>query len=165
MAELLITLFVFITAPVSDWQIALGKYLGAVLFFLTMLAPTLGYVALLEVVADPDYGPIAAGYLGLGLVGMLYLAVGLFASSLTENQVVALLLTVFFFVIVELLATTGGQWIGPPADQYLFSLSILLRISDLAKGVIDTSHVAAFLAASAWFIVLTVVALESRRWR
>lgn len=154
-----------ITAPVSDWQIVVGKYLGAVGFLLTMLLPTLGYVAVLEAVSDPDYGPIAAGYLGLVLVGMLYLSVGLFTSALTENQIVSLLGTVFFFVILELLATTGGQWIGPPFDEYLFSLSILLRISDLAKGVIDTSHIVVFLAATGWFIVLTVVALESRRWR
>lgn len=159
------TLESLITAPVSDWEIALGKYLGAVAFFLTMLAPTLLYVALLHVVANPDPGPILAGYLGLVLVGMLYLAFGLLASSLTENQVVALLATVFFFVLLELAATQAGRRLEPPLDQLVFSLSIFLRISDFAKGVIDTAHIAAFLSASVWFVVLTVVVLESRRWR
>ncbi len=154
-----------ITAPISDWQIVVGKYLGALAFFAAMLLPTLAYVGLLETISDPDYGPILSGYLGLLLVGSLYLAVGLFTSAVTENQIVSLLSTVFFFILLELLSTTGGQWLGPPFDEALFSLSIFLRIADLAKGVIDTAHIAAFLAASAWFVVLTVVVVESRRWR
>jgi ABC-2 type transport system permease protein len=154
-----------ITAPVSDWQIVVGKYLGAVAFFIAMLLPTLAYVGLLELVSDPDYGPILAGYLGLILVGMLYLSVGLLTSAITENQIVSLLATVFFFILLELLSTTGGRWLGPPFDEALFPLSIFLRIADLAKGVIDTAHIAVFLAASAWFVVLTVVVVESRRWR
>lgn len=153
------------TAPVSDWQIVVGKYLGAAGFFITMLAPSLVYVGVLEVVADPDYGPILAGYLGLVLVGMLYLAVGLLTSALTENQVVSLLATIFFFIILELGATQGGRYAPEPLDRWLYSLSILLRISDLAKGVIDTAHIAVFLSATAWFVVLTVIAVESRRWR
>jgi ABC-2 type transport system permease protein len=159
------TLEWLITSPVSDWQIVVGKYLGAVAFFLLMLLPTVGYVGLLEAVSEPDYGPIAAGYAGLVVVGMLYLAVGLFTSSLTENQVVSLLATVFFFVLLELLATMGGRWVGPPMDEALFSLSILLRIADFSKGVIDTSHAVFFFAGSGWFVVLTVAAVESRRWR
>lgn len=159
------TLEGLITAPLSDWQILAGKYLGACAFFATMLLPTIAYAGLIEAAADPDYGPIAAGYAGLVLVGMLYLAAGLFFSSLTENQVVALLATVFFFVLVEMLATAGGRWIGPPIDEHLFALSVQGRIADFAKGIIDTAHIAAFLAASAWFVVLAVVAVESRRWR
>lgn len=154
-----------ITAPVSDWQIVVGKYLGAFGFLLSMLAPTAAYVGLLELVADPDYGAIAAGYVGLVLVGGVYLAVGLFTSAVTENQIVSLLGTVFFFVLLELAATSGARWIGPPMDEYVFSFSVLLRVADLAKGVIDTAHVAAFAAGAAWFVVLTVVAVESRRWR
>ena len=79
-------------APISDWAIVIGKYLGGVAFLLTLLAPTLLYVALLEWLSDPDYGPILAGYLGLTLLGMLYIAVGLLVSSLTRSTVVALLL-------------------------------------------------------------------------
>lgn len=153
------------TAPVGDAAIVLGKYLGAVLFFATMLLPTLAYPALLEAVADPDYGPILAGYAGLVLVGMLYLSAGLCTSALTENQVVSLLATIFLFVGLELAATAGGRWLGPPADAYLFEASVLLRVADFAKGVIDTSHAAVMLSASAWFLVVAVVVLNARRWR
>lgn len=154
-----------VTAPVSDWQIVLGKYLGAVAFYLAMLCPTLVYVGVLSLVADPDPGPIVSGYVGLLLVGMLYLAAGLFTSALTENQIVSLLSTVFFFVILELITSIGARWVGPPFDEALFAFSIFLRVADLAKGVIDTAHVVTLLVASAWLVIMTVVAVESRRWR
>ncbi len=159
------TLESLMTAPVSDWTIVVGKYLGAVGFLLCMLAPTLLYVGLLEMVADPDYGPIAAGYLALLLVGALYLSFGLLASALTESQVVALLATFFFFVLWEVLATEGARLLGPPFDQPLFALSILLRIADMSKGVIDTAHVVFFLSGSVFFVTLATMAVESRRWR
>jgi len=159
------TLESLMTAPVSDWAVVLGKYLGSVAFLIAMLAPSLVYVALLEALANPDYGPLLAGYTGLLLVGMLYLAAGTLASALTENQTVALLATFFFFVFLDLAATQGGRWLGPPLDQALFSLSVLSRIADMAKGVIDTAHAAFFLSASTVFLVGAVVALESRRWR
>ena len=82
-----------LTAPLSDWQVVGGKFAGSLLFLLAMLAPTLLYVVLLEAVADPDMGPILAGYTGLFLVGMLYMSVGMLFSSLTENQVVAFLVS------------------------------------------------------------------------
>lgn len=154
-----------VTAPVADWQVVVGKYLGAVGFLIAMLCPTLLYVALMGLIADPDPGPIISGYVGLLLVGMLYLSFGLFTSALTENQIVSLLSTVFFFVILELVSTAGGRWMGPPLDEAIFSLSIFLRIADLAKGVIDTAHVAVLLSASAWFVMMTIVAVQSRRWR
>jgi len=153
------------TAPVSDWQVVFGKYLGAVGFLACLLAPTLLYAGLLEAVADPDYGPIGAGYLALLLVGMLYLAVGLFTSALTENQVVSLIATLFFFLLLELATTQGGRFLGPPWDRSLFSFSVLLRVGDMAKGIIDTAHIAFFTLASLWFLVLTVTVLEFRRWR
>lgn len=153
------------TAPVSDWQIVGGKYLGALGFFACMLAPTLVFVGVLELLSDPDYGPIGAGYLALILVGMVYLSVGLLCSTLTESQIVALLATLFFFILIEVASLQGGRSLGPPFDEPLFALSIRLRMADMAKGVIDTSHIIFFIAVSAWFCVLSVIALEVRRWK
>lgn len=154
-----------LTAPLSDWHVVIGKYAGAVLFLAALLAPTLVYVGVLELVADPDPGPILAGYLGLFLVGMVYLAVGMLFSSFTENQVVAFLGTLFFFLLLWFASTQGAPLAPPPFDDALRSLSIYARLSDFAKGVIDTAHVAFFLTVSAWFCVLTVIRLEIRRWR
>ncbi|MDX2114790.1 MAG: ABC transporter permease [Planctomycetota bacterium] len=159
------TMEVLMTSPISDWQMVLGKYLGAVGFFLLMLSPSLVYVGLLEALADPEYGPIATGYAGVILVGMLYLSAGLFTSALTENQVVSLLSTIFFFVLLELGVTQGARLAGPPFDRAIYGFSVLLRAGDFAKGIIDTGHVVALLAGSAWFIVLSVAVVESRRWR
>ncbi|HVZ94868.1 MAG TPA: ABC transporter permease subunit [Phycisphaerales bacterium] len=152
-------------APVSEWAVVFGKYLGAFAFLLAMLAPTLLYVALLEHLANPDYGPILCGYLALLLTGALYLAVGTLASSLTQNQVVALLLTLFFFIGMEVIATQVAVMLGPPWDRPLFSLSLSRRVEDFARGVVDTSHLVFFTVLSAWFLILAVVRLESRRWR
>lgn len=153
------------TSPLSDWQTAIGKYLGGLMFLIVMLLPTLAHVAVLEWVADPDYGPIAAGYLGLLMVGMLYLAVGLFMSSLTANQIVAYLGTLFFFLILFFAASQGARLVGPPWDAYLMAAAPGPRIEDFARGVIDTRHAVFFVSISAWFVVGAVVSLESRRWR
>ena len=159
------TLEPLMTSPVSDWHIILGKYAGALLFLATMFAPTLLYTLLLELIAEPDYGPILSGYLGLFLLGMLYVAVGLLMSALTENQIVSFLATLFFFLLVWFITAQGAQYIGPPLDQHLYALSPYARIDDFAKGVIDTGHVVFFLATSTWFVVIAVITLESRRWR
>jgi len=154
-----------LSAPISDWQVVIGKFLGAAGFLVAMVAPTLVYVLVLEVIADPDYGPILAGYLGMALVGMLYLAVGLLGSSLTNNQTVAFLATLFFLLIARFGALEGPKHLGEPFARWLFALSIDLREASFARGVIDTGDVAFFVAATVWFVVLTVAVVESRRWR
>lgn len=154
------------TSPISDWHIVIGKYLAALAFLITMLAPTLVHVGVLELLASPDYGPILAGYLGLVCVGACYLAVGLFFSSLTSNQIVAFLSTLFFFTILAF-ASSGNvaSLVDEPLRSLLFGLSISLRVADFAKGVFDTSHAAFFAAVVVFFLVLSVVGVESRRWR
>ncbi len=154
------------TAPISDWHIVIGKYLAAFAFLVTMLLPTLVHVGVLELLADPDYGPILAGYLGLICVGACYLAVGLFFSSLTNNQIVAFLSTLFFFVLLAF-ASSGNvaARVDEPLRSLLFGLSINLRVEDFAKGVFDTRHAAFFGAVVIFFLVLSVVGVESRRWR
>lgn len=154
------------TAPVSDFAVIIGKYLGAVGFLLLLLAPTLVYPLTLELLADPDYGPIAAGYLGLALTGVLYLAAGTFFSALTSSQTLAFLGTLFSLLLVRLVTTSAiAQRAPTELSRILYALSIDQRLSDFSRGVIDTGDVAFFLASSAWLIVLAVVALQSRRWR
>ena len=154
------------TSPVTDAGIVLGKYLGGVLFLAAMLLPTLTYAAVLFAVSDPapDPGPMGAGYLSLLLVGMLYLAVGTFASALTANQTLAFVGTFLFLFLMQLL--TSGTLSLPPAIAGLLSFVALRpRIADFAKGVIDTSNIVFFLTAAAWFLVLAYVAVQVRRWK
>lgn len=158
------TLEILTTSPVRSWSIAAGKYLGACAFLAAMLAPTLVYVAALEAVADPDYGPILTGYLGLLLSGAVYLAVGLLASTLTASQTSAFLGALFTLLLLRIGSLQGGM-LPAPWSGVLFAVSLDLRVSDLAKGVVDLGGIAFFAAASVWFVMLSSVALEARRWR
>ncbi len=153
------------TAPVSDWEVAIGKYVGAVGFMLLMLAPTLTFAVALFTLASPDPGPILAGYIGLILLGMLYLSIGLLASAVTSSQIVAFLGTMFFLLLVRLGALKGAEFVSEPYDRALYALLVDLRMLDFARGVIDTAHVVFFVAASMWFVALTALSLEIRRWR
>lgn len=161
-----------LTSPVSELAVVAGKYLAAVGFLVTALLPTLAYVWLLSMLARPDLGPVLAGYLGILLLGMLYLAVGTLLSTLTSSQTLAFLSTLFVLVAIEFVLTAVeavaaqmGVTIKPPWDQLLLGLSANARLGDFAKGVIDTSHVVFFLAASLWFVVMAAVVLRMRRWR
>jgi len=158
------TLEILTTSPVTSASVALGKYLGACGFLVAMLAPTLVYVGALEAVADPDYGPVLSGYLGLLLSGMVYLAVGLLASALTASQTSAFLGCLFTLLLLRIGSLQGGS-LPEPWSDLAFALSLDLRVEDFAKGVVDLGGVAFFLAASMWFVALAGVALEARRWR
>jgi ABC-2 type transport system permease protein len=160
------------TAPVSDIAVTLGKFAGGMLFLLAMFAPTLLYPVVLAAVSDPrpDPGPVFAGYVGLILLGSLYLAFGMLLSSLTSNQTLAFVSTFLLLVLYRL--GTSDRVIGsglvpiPPSIAHaLSSLSPGPRLDDFARGIIDLGHVIFFLSASAWLLVLTFIALEMRRWR
>lgn len=158
-----------LTAPVSDAAVVLGKFFGACLFLLTLLLPTFIFVIILHIASDgtPDPGPILAGYLSLMLLGSLYLAAGTLVSSLTSNQTLAFLGT-FLFLLMLLLIT--GEIASNPAlprwaSTALIWLSPSRRLEDLAKGLLDLSHIVFFIAASGWFLALAIVSLQSRRWR
>lgn len=154
-----------LTAPVPDAAVVGGKYAAALLFLLTMLAPSAVYVFVLGALARPDYGPIAAGYLGIVLLGMVYLAVGLLASALTSSQSLAFLATLFALLLLDVGARLAPQFAPSWAVSVLFALSPTLRVDDFARGIIDTGHVVYFLAVSFWFVALAAIALQSRRWR
>ena len=125
---------------------------------------------LLGVFGRPDYGPIASGYLGLVLLGALYVAVGVFASSLTSNQVIA---AVVGFVILIMLALLGpwvsttlpSDWHGIPWRGIVQQASVKTHYTDFSQGVVDATHVVYFLALALYALFLTVKVLESRRWR
>ncbi len=154
------------TSPVSDASIVLGKYVGAVLFLAAMLGPTLIHAGVLYALGDPrpDLGPIAAGYLSLFLLGALYLAVGMLFSSLTANQTLAFLGT-FLFLLVAMMVTSDIVALPPALTRIASVVSLGPKLNDFAKGVIDTGHIVFFVATSAWFLSLTYVSLQSRRWR
>lgn len=155
------------TSPAGDAAIIVGKYLGAAAFLVLALAPTLLQAAALWVLSDPhpDLGPMASGYLSLVLAGMLFLSVGLLASTLTSNQTLAFLSTFFVLLLLLLLSVIGPAPIPAFARPVVAALAIGPRLSDFARGVIDTTHIVFFASTSIFFLALAYVALQSRRWR
>jgi len=155
------------TAPIPDFTLVLSKYLAAVLFLLSMLLPTLTYPIILFFISDPppDPGPIVAGYLSLILTGLLYLSLGTLASALTSSQTLAFLGTFMTILALLLISSIAADQLPRAWGDALRSLSISTRVADFARGVIDSAHLVYFLTASALILILTHVALESRRWR
>ena len=152
-------------SPISEWHIALGKLLGSFAFYNAVLLPTLAFPILLAALTDIEPAPIITGYLGLLLLGLTYLSVGLFASSLTDSQVVAFLLTFAFFIALWVATGPGAQLLGPPLDQPLFALSIQHRLAPFAAGVIDLTAALFFLTFASIALLLTVISLQWRHWR
>jgi|GEM_PF-43252 len=153
------------TAPAGDWSVTLGKYLGSLGFLLLMLVPTLVYPILLAIVSSPspDLGPIFAGYLMLVLVGMLYLGIGMVASSLTASQILAFLGTMMTLILIIMLTEVIATKVDPTFAGALQELSIMSRIQELSKGIIDTATIAFFVIGTVWMLVLASAVLEVRR--
>ena len=154
-----------LTAPVPDASLVVGKYLAGMLFLVTMLAPTLVYVVVLGALARLDYGPILAGYLGLLLLGMLYVAVGCVASALTSSQTLAFLGTLFALLTIDLVVVRVAAESSGAMQRALYALSPNVRAADFYRGLIDTANVAFFVVASVWFLMIATIVLQSRRWR
>jgi ABC-2 type transport system permease protein len=153
-----------LSAPITDFQLVLGKFLAGVGLCVVFLLPTLVYPAILFAYGNPEIGQIAAGYLGLLLLGLALMALGLAISSLTGNQVVAAAGS--FGVIILLWAGGvvsggGGTWWG----QVLSYLSMLEHFGDFANGVIETRHIVYYLSFTVLLLFLTLRAVASQRWR
>lgn len=156
------------TAPVQETDVVVGKFLGAFGFFCVLLAPTLLYVVMLRIYSRLDFGPIFSGYLGILLVGAMFVSIGLFCSSLTRSQVVAAVTAIAILFVITIApwwalregaSTLSGRW-RTVVDQGVYN-----RYVDFSKGVVDTGHVVFFLALTAVFLFLTTKVLESRRWK
>lgn len=154
-----------LSTPIRDIQVIFGKWLGAMGFFVLMLIPTYVHVILLEVFASPDYGPIFTGYLGIVLVGGFYIAIGLFASVITKNQIIAYLTAVFIILLFTLVMFMVSQYVPHSYAQWLGYANVMVQYDDFRKGLIDTGNVIFFLSGIGFFLILANAVLESRRWR
>ena len=159
------TLESLLTAPVTDVQVVLAKFLGSWLFYLAMLTPTLVYLVILRIYGNPEYGPVISGYLGLALLGALYIAIGILASSATSSQVIAAVVAVVVLILLVLLAPAVESSVPPPWRTVIHYASIQTHYKDFTLGLVDVVHVIYFVAVTAWALFFTVKILESRRWR
>ena len=158
------TIELLLTSPVRDWEVIIGKYVASFVFLIATVALTLYYTILLYVFASPDPGPIYAGYLGLALYGGAALAIGLLCSTLTSNQIVAAVVAMGI-LLVMFFADLAADNIGGTASTIISEISIRSHFEDFNRGIIDTKHVVYYLSVIAFFLFMSVRALESRRWR
>lgn len=158
------TIELLLTSPLTDFQIVMGKFIGGLVLYAAMLAITVVHIGFLFWFGNPEWRPVATGYLGLLLMGSCFLSLGLFVSSLTKNQIVAGMVTFAVFLLFWVI-----NWIatftGPTMQAVLNYLSITEHLNDFARGVIDTKHLVYYVSFIAFSLFLTVRAVDSERWR
>jgi ABC-2 type transport system permease protein len=158
------TIELLLTSPLTDFEIIMGKFLGALALYAIMLSVTLIHLAILFIYGRPEWKPILTAYLGLLLLGGCFLAVGLFISSLTKNQIVAGMVTFAVFLFLWVI-TWIGSFSGPTVDKLTNYLSIIDHFDDFGKGVIDTTHVIYYVSFITFGLFLTAKSVDSERWR
>ncbi len=159
------TLELLLTQPIREVELVLGKYLSSVIFVLFLLVITFYFPLLLHIFGNPDRGPMISGYLGVFLQWLAFLAIGLVASSLSQNQIVAGVITFAVLLILWLSDILAGSVLsGIPADVARY-ISMTRRFEDMSRGVIDTKDIVFFVSVVVSCLFLATQIITSRRWR
>jgi ABC-2 type transport system permease protein len=156
---------VLMTAPVTEGQVIAGKYLAAFTFYAFLWLPTLAYAAIVAHYSAVDWGPVAAGYVGVLGIGALFLAVGIFASAMTRSQLVAAMISVACVFLLFLVGLFEELINNQAAKQAMGYVNLWGHIDELAKGIVDTRRLVYYLSASLFFLFLASRALEDKKWR
>ena len=158
------TVELLLTNPVQEWEIVTGKFLASIMLVLVMLACTLLFPAFLFIFGSPDKGPIITGYLGIFLQAAAFLSIGLWASSLTQNQIVAAIVS-FALLLIFWLSDNLGQFLGGTIGQIVSYTSVNAHFQSFPQGVIESKDVIYYLTLVIAGIVLSTLSLQSRRYR
>jgi len=152
------------TTPITPLQIIIGKFFAGLLFYIVLLIPTMFFQSILFMYGSPEFMPILSGYIGLILMGGAFIAVGLFISTTTENQIIAAIggfaLSLLLWVI-----GWGAHYAGPTLGGVLNYISIINHFEDFAQGVIDSTHVIYYILFSFVGLYFSVKMIESVKWR
>jgi len=158
-----------LTKPLTDWQIILSKYLASVILVLFTLIPTLLYyysVGKLGITEfNLDIGATWGSYFGLALLSTVFVAIGIFASSLSSSQIVSFIIAVFlsFFVYIGFESLSSIPFLSG-IESLILNLGINEHYISMSRGVIDTRDLVYFLSVNLVFLMLTKIRIESRRW-
>ncbi len=165
------TLEMLMTAPVTDFEVVLAKYLGAVVLYSLMWGLTGLYVLILRHFSGGqtalDLGPIASGYLGVLVISQFLIAIGVLASSLTNSQVTAALIS---FAALFLILIVLGMWMthlfpGGSMERWIHFLSASDHMEDFQRGIVDVRPLVLYLSGTALALFITTRVVESRKWR
>jgi len=164
------TLEIISTRPITELQIILGKYFAALVLVIIALLPTFLYYYTIYQLATPvgniDAGAIRGSYIGLCLLSATFISIGVFASALTDNQIVAFILAAFLCFVFYLAfnALSGLDLVGGKVNDIIQSIGIQYHYESISRGVVDSRDVIYFLSLIVIFILCTKTALESRKW-
>jgi ABC-2 type transport system permease protein len=144
----------------------MGKFLSALAFYIILWIPTVVYVIILNQHSSVDLGPVASGYLGVLLLGVLFLGVGTFTSTLTNNQLIAAILA--FAAMVALFSVGLIQQLlvsSSTIKSALEYMNVWTQMDDFARGIVDSRHIVYTLSTGIFFLFLATKSLEVKKWR
>jgi ABC-2 type transport system permease protein len=156
---------VLMTAPVTEGQVVAGKYLAAFAFYLCLWLPTAAYAVVVDRFGDVDWGTIAAGYLGMALVGALFLSIGVLGSALSKNQIVAAIITFALNLLVFMVVFLTNLANEPRLKDLFGHVSIAEHMEEFSKGIVDTRRLVFYLSTTLFFLWVASRALEDKKWR
>ena len=158
------TIELLLTSPVTDVQIILGKFLGAMALYAAMIAITVIHMLLLFSWGNPEWKVVVTGYVGLLLMGGCFISVGLLISSMTKNQIVSGMITFAVFLLLWVV-----NWIAsftsPTTQSVLNYLSITDHFDDFTKGILDTKHLVYYFSVMSFGLFLTARSVDTERWK
>ena len=163
------TIELLLTKPLTDFQIVFAKYIAGFTLVLFSLLPTLVYFYSVYQLGSPigniDVGGTIGSYFGLLFLGSVFVAIGIFASSITNNQIISFIVAVFlsFFCYVGFESISALEYFGG-VDDIIMKMGINEHYISMSRGVIDTRDVIYFLSTIFLFLILTKTALSSRKW-
>lgn len=157
------TIEILATKPIHDHEIIIGKFLSAWVLFMIALLPTLVYYFTITILGDIEIGPVIGGYLGLILVGGVFISIGVFGSTLTENQVIAFIIS-FLLVFVLFILDKILLFVPGFLATILEFISIDYHFSNIARGVIDTRDIIYYFSAIILMLYSSTVVISKRRW-
>lgn len=160
------TLEILMTLPVRDHEVVLGKFCASFCFLILTVALSFPLVITIGVLGDPDTGPIIGSYLGVFLMGGAYLAIGLFVSSLTENQIIAFIISIVLIFILIIIGQDIVLFSAPDFLVPVFSyLSLESHFGSISRGVIDSRDLIYYFTVIGFFLYLNVRKLETGKWK
>lgn len=157
------TIELLTTKPIKDVEIILGKFLAAWVVLGAALLPTFLYVITMAILGSIDFGQVVTGYIGLMLMGGVFIALGLLASSLTDNQIVAFIMG-FIFAFAIFMVDKVLPYLPSFLASTLEFLGVDFHYSGIARGVIDSRNIIYFISMLGFLLMMSTVSLERRKW-
>jgi len=158
------TMEVLMTWPVRDYEVVLGKFFGSFLFLIIAILGTLPLLIILSYLGSPDWGAIIGSYLGTLFLAASFLAIGLWASGLTDNQIIAFIVSIVVIFVLFMLGNDSILFFVPQSiANFLKSLSLGSHYDSISRGVIDTRDVLYYLSIIGFFLYLNVKTMERRK--